>query len=78
MERAKLIATLALVLAGIIVVFQNTQPVETKFLFMSVTMPIAALLALAMLVGMAVGILVAFGLSNRKPKKPENGHRPGH
>lgn len=78
MVRAKLIVAFVLVLTGLIVVLQNTQPVETKFLFMAVTMPLAALVALAMLIGMAVGILVAFGLSGRKLKKPENAHRPGH
>lgn len=78
MVRAKLIAAFVLVLIGLIVVLQNTQPVETKFLFMSVTMPIAALLALTMLIGMAVGILVALGLSGRKPKKTESTHRSGH
>lgn len=78
MVRAKLIVAFVLVLTGLIVVLQNTQPVETKFLFMAVTMPLAALVALAMLIGMAVGILVAFGLSGRKLKNPENAHRPGH
>lgn len=77
MVRAKLIAALILVLAGLIIVLQNTQPVEVKFLFMAVTMPIAVLLALAMLIGMAVGMLVALGLSARKPRKTENAHRPG-
>ena len=49
--------------------FQNTQPVETKLLFVTLTMPRAALLSLTMLIGIAVGILVALGLSGRKPKK---------
>jgi uncharacterized integral membrane protein len=78
MVRAKLIAAFVLVLVGLVVVLQNTQPVETKFLFMAVTMPLAALVALTMLIGMAVGILVALGLSGRKPKKTEKAHRPGH
>lgn len=78
MLRAKLIAAFALVLAGLIVVLQNTQPVEAKFLFMAVTMPVAALLALAMLIGIAVGILVALGVSGKKSKRTETAHRPGH
>lgn len=69
MAKAKLIAALVLVAIGLIIVLQNTQPVETKFLFMAVTMPIAALLTITMLIGIAVGILVALGLSGRKPKK---------
>jgi uncharacterized integral membrane protein len=77
MARAKLIAAFVLVVVGLIVVLQNTQPVETKFLFMAVTMPIAALLAITLLIGIAVGMLVALGLSGKKPRKPENAHRPG-
>lgn len=72
MVRAKLITALALVAVVIIVVFQNTQPVETKFLFVTMTMPRAALLAVTLLVGIAVGILVAFGLSVKKPKKKKD------
>ena len=74
MVRAKLIAALMLVAVGLIVVLQNTQLVETRFLFMAVTMPIAALLTLTMLIGIAVGILVALGLSGRRPR---NTDRPG-
>ena len=69
MVRAKQIAALVLVAIVLIVVLQNTQPVETKFLFISVTMPRAALLAITMLIGVAVGILAALGLSGRKLKK---------
>jgi uncharacterized integral membrane protein len=77
MARAKLTAAFVLVVVGLIVVLQNTQPVETKFLFMAVTMPIAALLAVTLLIGIAVGMLVALSLSGKKTRKPENGHRPG-
>ena len=69
MEKVKPIAALVLVALVLIVVLQNTQPVETKILFISVTMPRAALLAITMLIGIAVGILTALGLSGRKLKK---------
>jgi uncharacterized integral membrane protein len=77
MARAKLTAAFVLVVVGLIVVLQNTQPVETRFLFMAATMPIAALLAITLLIGIAVGILVALGLSGKKTRKPENAHHPG-
>jgi uncharacterized integral membrane protein len=77
MARAKLTAAFVLVVVGLIVVLQNTQPVETKFLFMAVTMPIAALLAITLLIGIAVGMLVALGLSGKKTRKPGDAHRPG-
>ena len=69
MVRVKLITALVLVALVIVVVLQNTQPVETKFLFVTLTMPRAALLGITMLIGMAVGILIALGLSARKAKK---------
>ena len=69
MARVKLIAALFLVTLMIVVVFQNTQPVETKFLFVTITMPRAALIGITMLIGIATGILMALGLSARKPKK---------
>ncbi len=69
MVRAKLITALVLVAVAIIVIFQNREPVETKFLFVAVTMPRAALLGTTMLIGIAVGILVSLGLTSRKVKK---------
>ncbi|MBI9090585.1 MAG: LapA family protein [Desulfobacterium sp.] len=68
MAKVKMIAALLLVAVGLVVVLQNTQPVETRFLFMTVTMPRAVLLIITMLIGIAVGILVALGLSGRKTK----------
>jgi len=69
MVKAKLIAALTLIGIMLVVVFQNTQPVETKLLFITFTMPRAALLAITMLVGVAVGILVSVILSTKKPTK---------
>ena len=69
MAKAKLIVAFVLVALALVVVFQNTQPVETKFLFASVTIPSAALLAITLLIGIAIGILIALGLSVRKPTK---------
>ena len=66
MPRAKLIAALVLVAAALIIVLQNTQPVETRILFVTLTMPRAALLGTTMLIGIGVGMLVALGLSGKK------------
>ena len=43
----------------LIIVLQNTEAVETKLLFMSVTMPRAAFLFGTLLVGFALGVLMA-------------------
>lgn len=66
MVKAKMIAALLLVAVVFVVVLQNTQPVETRFLFMAETMPRAVLLIITLLIGIAVGILVALGLAGRK------------
>jgi len=48
-------------MVAIIVIFQNTQSVVTRFLFVTVTMPNAAQIAIVFLVGFAVGLLAARG-----------------
>ncbi|MBE9519836.1 MAG: LapA family protein [Proteobacteria bacterium] len=60
MERFKLISIAVLVGLGIIIILQNTQQVETKILFMTITMPRAVLLMATTLIGFALGVLVSF------------------
>jgi hypothetical protein len=47
-------------------VLQNTEAVETKILFINITMPRAALLFVNLVIGFVVGFLVA-GRVYRKP-----------
>jgi uncharacterized integral membrane protein len=68
MERFKLISIAVLIVMGIIIILQNTQPVETRILFMTITMPRAILLMVTTLIGFALGMLVSF-LFQRKAKK---------
>lgn len=70
MKRIKLIGALTAVVLGLIVILQNTQPVETRFLFLKITMPNAILIGLALLVGVAIGILVSLIMSAKKEDKP--------
>ena len=71
MERFKLIATAILALLGVIIILQNTEPVETKILFLSITMPRAILLMGTTLIGFALGVLVSFFFKRRdETKKP--------
>ena len=65
MLKLKLISALILAILSIIWVLQNTESVQTKFLFVTVTMPQAVLLGITILVGVAVGILLALGLSGK-------------
>lgn len=70
MGRIKMIATAILALLGTIIILQNTQPMETKLLFMTITMPRAILLMGTTLIGFALGVLVSF-FFQRKDKPQE-------
>lgn len=72
-RKLKLIAMLGLVVLAIIWILQNRDPVQTRFLFVSVIMPQSALLAITLLAGIAAGILIALEqtkLWNKKNPKP--------
>jgi putative membrane protein len=72
MHRFKLVATSILALLGIIIILQNTEPVETKLLFLSITMPRAVLLFGTTLIGFALGVLVSFFFPRQdRTQKPE-------
>lgn len=55
----KIVGIAAIVLIVLIVVLQNTQAVETNLLFLTVTMPNAALLFGTLIIGFAIGVLTA-------------------
>ena len=56
MKNVKSIIILVVILLAIIVILQNTQSVETKILFVTVTMPRALLLIVTFLAGTTAGI----------------------
>jgi uncharacterized integral membrane protein len=66
MKKLKLIGALTAVLLSVIVILQNTQPVQTKFLLVTITMPNAVLLGITLLIGIAIGILVSLTLSGKR------------
>lgn len=65
MRKFRLWGILLLVLVAIIVIFQNTQPVVTRFLFATVSMPNAAQIAIIFLLGFAAGMMTALGVTFR-------------
>ena len=69
MNRFKMIATAILALLGVIIILQNTEPVETKLLFLSITMPRAILLMGTTLIGFALGVLVSFFFQRKEEPK---------
>ena len=69
MKKLKISAAVVLFVLVVIVIFQNTEPVETRLLFATFTMPRAALLASTMLIGVTGGIFVGISLAKRLPRK---------
>jgi uncharacterized integral membrane protein len=54
------------IVLGSVVLLQNMQSVETRFLFFKITMPNAILLGLTLLVGFAIGYLLALIRSSHR------------
>lgn len=57
MNKLKIVGIALPVFIVVVVVLQNTQTVETKLLFLAVTMPNAALLFGTLIIGFAIGVL---------------------
>lgn len=58
-NKLKIVGIAAIVVIVVVVVLQNTQVVDTKLLFLTVTMPNAALLFGTLIIGFAIGVLTA-------------------
>lgn len=67
-QKLKITGVALLALVVLIVVLQNTQTVDTRVLFMTVSMPRAALLFGALVVGFILGIFAAGRLIGRRKK----------
>jgi uncharacterized integral membrane protein len=72
-RRPRIAAALVAVLLVLILIVQNTQPVTTRFLFFTLTMPNAVLIGLALLIGIAAGLALALVVSGKRG----DGHQPG-
>lgn len=71
MKKAKIIVLIVSLVLVLIVSLQNTQAVETRILFTTVTMPRVLLLLLTFIVGLIAGMILATGILRKSPaKKP--------
>ena len=68
-NKLKIVGIAVIVLIVLIVVLQNTQSVETKLLFLTVTMPNAALLFGTLIIGFAIGVLTAGHIVSRAKRE---------
>jgi lipopolysaccharide assembly protein A len=66
--KIRLIAAAGLAVLAAIWILQNRGAVQTRFLFVTLTMPQSALLAITLLLGIAGGVLLALGLSGTWPR----------
>ncbi len=65
--KIKLVALICLAILAVIWILQNGGPVQTKFLFVTVTMPQSALLAVTLLLGIVTGALLSLnGLGKQR------------
>jgi uncharacterized integral membrane protein len=69
-SKLKIVGIAVIVLMAVIVVLQNTQAVETKLLFLTVTMPNAALLFGTLIIGFAIGVLTAGHIMSSAKRGP--------
>jgi uncharacterized integral membrane protein len=68
-KKIKIIGGAIVALLIVIVVLQNTESVQTQLLFVSITMPRAALLFGTLLIGFALGVLTAGHLVRKGKSK---------
>lgn len=68
MKKAKIVVILVISLIALIVFLQNTEAVETKFLFAEVIMPRVLLLILTFVAGFMVGLITASQILGRRNK----------
>jgi uncharacterized integral membrane protein len=71
MKKAKVILIIIISLLALIVSLQNTEVVETKFLFMAVTMPRVILLLLTFTLGFVGGMITASFILKKSGKSQE-------
>ncbi len=71
MRKAKIIVILIVSLLSLIVFVQNRQAVDTKLLFVTITMPLVLLLILTFIMGSILGLVIASYVL-REPHKPRS------
>ena len=69
MKKVKLIVIIVISILAFIIFLQNTESVETRILFMKVSMPRAILLISTFLVGFVAGLITTSMLLRKSEKK---------
>jgi uncharacterized integral membrane protein len=66
MWKVKLIAIVVIAILTLVILVQNTEPVQARILFRPVAMSLALLMVLTFVMGFTIGILVATYFLKRK------------
>lgn len=69
MKKFKQILTLVLSVIALIIVFQNTESIETRLLFFKVTIPRTLLLIINLALGFIAGIIVCLTFSKKRSER---------
>lgn len=72
MNKLKIVGVAVIVIIVVVAVLQNTQAVETKLLFLTVTMPNAAGLFGTLIIGFAIGALTAWYVMSNAKRRPSD------
>ena len=73
MVKVRIILVAFVLIGSLIVILQNTQVVDTKLLFMTISMPRALLLIIVFVAGFITGTLFVSGLLKKSGKKAVTG-----
>ena len=68
MNKVRNIIVIVIALLSVFVILQNTQTVETRLLFVTISMPRALLLIVTFLIGFVVGVMVTSHWRSRTQK----------
>lgn len=68
--KLKLLGILALAIAAIVMIVQNSEMTSFQLLFFPVKMPLAAMIFFSILIGFGLGLLVAFLIARRQKQAP--------
>ena len=71
MNQLKVVAIAILAVVVVIVVLQNTQAVETKLLFLTLTLPNAVLLFGTLIIGFMIGVLFRLRNGGHRRNRPQ-------
>ncbi|MBN2789864.1 MAG: hypothetical protein JXR69_06720 [Candidatus Delongbacteria bacterium] len=69
MKKVKLVLVILISIFSLIIFLQNTEPVDTKILFYTFTMPRIALLVLMSLLGFVSGAILVYIYTGSKKEK---------